>query len=47
MKGLIKKCDKFFDKILSGKKNFEIRFMCECGTVSEKCYVDNVKVIAE
>ena len=24
-----------------------IRFKCECGAVSEKCYVDNVKVIAE
>jgi len=35
-------------------KNFQIpntatkiRFMCECGAVSEKCYVDNVKVIGE
>jgi len=25
----------------------KVRFMCECGAVSEKCYVDNVKVIAE
>jgi len=25
----------------------KIRFKCECGAVSEKCYVDNVKVIAE
>lgn len=25
----------------------KIRFMCECGAVSEMCYVDNVKVIAE
>jgi glutamine amidotransferase-like uncharacterized protein len=23
----------------------KVRFMCECGAVSEKCYVDNVKVI--
>ncbi|MBW2975229.1 hypothetical protein KY366_05920 [Candidatus Woesearchaeota archaeon] len=25
----------------------KIRFMCECGAVSEMCYVDNVKVIGE
>jgi len=25
----------------------KVRFMCECGAVSEMCYVDNVKVIAE
>jgi glutamine amidotransferase-like uncharacterized protein len=25
----------------------KIRFMCECGAVSEYCYVDNVKVIGE
>ncbi len=25
----------------------KIRFKCECGAVSEKCYVDNVKIIAQ
>jgi glutamine amidotransferase-like uncharacterized protein len=25
----------------------KVRFMCECGAVSEMCYVDNVKVTAE
>lgn len=25
----------------------KIRFKCECGAVSEKCYVDNVKIIGE
>lgn len=25
----------------------KIRFKCECGAVSEKCYVDNVKILAE
>jgi glutamine amidotransferase-like uncharacterized protein len=24
-----------------------VRFMCECGAVSEKCFVDNVKIIGE
>jgi hypothetical protein len=35
-------------------KNFEIpstatkiRFMCECGGVSEKCFVDNVKLLCQ
>ncbi|MFC1682013.1 hypothetical protein ACFL0X_00135 [Nanoarchaeota archaeon] len=25
----------------------KVRFKCECGAVSEKCYVDNVKVVAQ